>query len=323
MPRVMIAGPIHPSGVAALRAAGDVAVDLCDDPASEAFARHLAEAEAVLLRTQPLTATLIEQAPRLRMVSRHGVGYDSVDVAALNARHIPLAVVGDVNALAVAEHAIAMMLALAKRLREHDTAVREGRWAYRDQLAAGELYGKTLLILGFGRIGRRLARLAAAFEMRVLAHDPYQPAELFAEAGATPATDLAAALAEADYVSVHVPKAPDAPAVLGEAELARLKPSAVVINTARGGVVDERALAARLSDGRLAAAGLDVFVPEPPPVDHPLLGLPNVLLSPHNAGLSAESAERMAMAAAHNIIDFFQDRLDPRLVVNRAALDPA
>jgi D-3-phosphoglycerate dehydrogenase len=312
MPHVLVAGKIHGDGLALLRAAPGVSHEVVEEVSLEAYAPRLPAADALLIRTQPLPAALIAAAPRLKIVSRHGVGYDAIDVKALSARGIPLAIVGDVNSRAVAEHTLMLMLAAARRVVAHHTATASGNWPIRNRFETTELDGKTLLIVGFGRIGRRVAQLAQAFGMGVLAHDPY--AQGFAEAGVTEAPRLATALPQADYVSLHLPAGQGA--VIGAAELALMKPSAVVVNAARGGLVDEAALDAALRAGRLAAAALDVFAAEPPSAAASLLANPRVTLSPHSAGLTAECAARMAVSAAQNILDCFAGRLEARLVVN-------
>jgi D-3-phosphoglycerate dehydrogenase / 2-oxoglutarate reductase len=319
MPHVLVVGPLHASGLAVLKAAPDVTFDEVNQPTLEAYAPFAPKADAILIRTQPMPASVIATAPRLKIVSRHGVGYDAVDVKALNARNIPLAIVGDVNSVAVAEHTLMFMLALSKQTTTYDAAVRGTGWGTRNRFTAFELSGKTLLLLGFGRIGRLVAKRAAAFGMRVEAFDPFIAAPAIEAGGAVPVPSIESALPRADIVSVHMPRA-DGKAILGAVELALLKPTAVVINTARGGLIDEAALAVALSSGRLAGAGLDVFDAEPPPPDHPLLREPRAILSPHIAGLSIESAERMAVSSAQNILDFFAGKLDPALVVNHAAI---
>ena len=318
MPHVLVVGPLHDSGLAILRNAPGVTLDIVNQPTLEAYAPFAPKADAILIRTQPMPASVIAAATRLKIVSRHGVGYDAVDVAALSARGIPLAIVGDVNSISVAEHAMMLMLALSKQATTYDAAVRGTGWGTRNRFTAFELAGKTLLLLGFGRIGRLVAVRAMAFGMRVEAYDPFVAKTAIEAAGAVPAAELDAAYARADVVSVHMPRT-DGKAIMGARELALLKPSAVVINTARGGLIDEVALAVALASGKLAGAGLDVFDAEPPPPDHPLLREPRAILSPHIAGLSIESAERMAVSSAQNILDFFAGRLDLSLIVNRAA----
>jgi D-3-phosphoglycerate dehydrogenase / 2-oxoglutarate reductase len=317
MPHILVAGPIHPAGIAVLAAAPDITLDLIDDAATSAFAQALAKADALLIRTQPLTAAAIAAAPRLKIVSRHGVGYDAVDVPALTARRIPLCIIGDVNARAVAEHTLMMMLACARRAVAYDKAARLGQWQVRNQFGTVELEGKTLLLFGFGRIGRRVTQLAMAFGMTVLASDPIVDASAMAAAGVTKVTDLEAALAQADVVSLHMPMSPGG-ALITAHHLALMKPSAMIINTARGGLIDEAALDAALRSDRLAAAALDVLVNEPPHADDPLLRNDRVLISPHCASLTRECTERMAISSAQNILDWFSGTLDHRLIVNAA-----
>ena len=315
MPHLLIAGKLHPAGFAALEGRGDLSYDYVEEVSEPSYAPLIGKADALVIRTQPLSAATIAKGERLKIVSRHGVGYDSVDVAALNARRIPLCVVGDTNSLSVAEHAMMLILACAKRAIRADRAVRDGGWGWRNQLEAGDISGKRLLIIGYGRSGRHLARMAQGFALQIGAYDPYLAERGWPVGPATPVASLAEGLASADIVSVNVPRA-DRP-LIGAAEFARLRPGAILVNTARGGIVDERALAAALAEGRLAAAGLDVFDDEPPSKDHPLFAFDQVVLSPHIAGLTGQAAERMAAASVQNVIDFFADRLDPELIVNR------
>jgi len=319
MAHILVAGKLHPAGLERLKNAKNTSFTLVEEISLESYLPHVGEADAVVLRTQPMTAEVIAAAPRLQIVSRHGVGYDAVDVNALNARKIPLAIVGDVNSRAVAEHTLMLMLATARRAAQHDAAVRTGAWNVRNRFETVELDGKTLLLLGFGRIGRRVAELARAFGMAVAAYDPFVAPDALARHGVKPATDLLKALGEADYVSLHMPGTA-AGAVIFDEEINALKPGAILINAARGGLVDELALDRALREGRLGGAGLDVLKAEPPAPDHPLLSNPRVLLSPHSAGLTAECAARMAVASVQNVLDHFAGRLDPALVVNAKAI---
>ena len=318
MRHILIAGKLHPAGLALLERTPGVTYTHIEEISEESYAPHLRAADAVVIRTQPMTGPTIATGGRLKIVSRHGVGYDAVDVHALNARGIPLCVVGDVNSVSVAEHAMMLILASVKRLHRADAAVRTGHWGWRNMLEAGEVSGKRLLVIGFGRIGRNLARMAALFGMDVRAHDPFLLSQGWPECEAGPAASLIDGLAWADVVSVNLPKA-DRP-ILGAAELSAMKRGSIVINTARGGIVDEAALAVALASGQIGAAGIDVFDTEPPGPDHPLLAFDQVILTTHVAGLTAEAAERMAVASVQNVLDFFAGRLDPALVVNAAAL---
>ncbi|MBI2718401.1 MAG: hydroxyacid dehydrogenase [Rhizobiales bacterium] len=319
MPHILVAGKIHDAGLAVLKQAPGITFDLVDEITAESYLPLLPRADALLIRTQPVTAAGIATAPRLRIVSRHGVGYDAVDVAALNSRRIPLCIVGDVNSRAVAEHTLMLMLAAARRTVAHDAASRNGNWKVRNGFETTELDGKTLLILGFGRIGRRVAQLAQAFGMTVLAHDPFIGASAMGVEGVRAIADIGTVLGQIDFLTLHVPLSPKG-AVIGAGELAAMKPSAIVVNAARGGLIDETALDLALRQRKLAAAALDVLVDEPPGLDHPLLANPYVTISPHSAGLTAECAARMAISSAQNILDHFAGKLDRRLVVNAAAI---
>lgn len=314
MVRVLVAGKVHPDGLALLKRP-DVDLDYVEEVSAASYRPYLKDADAILIRTQPLSGEFIAEAPNLKIVSRHGVGYDAVDVKTLNGRGIPLAVVGDVNSRAVAEHATMLMLAAARRTVLFDRKTRNGEWNYRNSLDMDELDGRSLLVVGFGRIGRRLAQIGAVLGMDVSAYDSFQPDDAIEAQGVRAVKELADGLREADVVSLHVPKVGDR-ALIGRDELALMKRSAILINTARGGLIDEQALADALNDGRLAAAGLDVFEDEPPTGANPLLGCERAILSPHNAGLTTACARRMAIAAAQNILDHFAGTLDPSLVVN-------
>jgi D-3-phosphoglycerate dehydrogenase len=315
MPHLLIAGAIHPAGLAVLESAKGFTHDYVKAVSEPSYAPLIGKADALVIRTQPLSAATIADAARLKIVSRHGVGYDSVDVAALNKHRIPLCIAGDTNSLSVAEHAMMLILACAKQAIRADRSVRGGAWGWRNRLEATEISGKRLLIVGYGRSGRHLARMAQGFAMEVRAFDPFVAERGWPDGTISPIASLADGLAWADVVSVNVPRA-ERP-LLGAAEFARLKPGAVLVNTARGGIVDEAALAQALTDGRVAAAGLDVFDDEPPAEQHPLFAFDQVVLSPHIAGLTREAGERMAIASVQNIVDFFAGRLDPDLIVNK------
>jgi D-3-phosphoglycerate dehydrogenase / 2-oxoglutarate reductase len=321
MPHVLVAGKLHRSGMALLESAGGVTFDYVEEVSEASYAPLIDQADGLIIRTQPLSAATVARAKKLKIVSRHGVGYDAVDLPALVERGIALAVVGDVNSVSVAEHSMMLLLATVKQAWRADRCVRAGNWSWRNLLQAQEVSGKCLLIIGYGRIGRNLARMAAGFGMRIRAHDPWLAQQGWPSGSVEPVMDLLEGLAWADAVSVNVPKA-ERP-LLAAREFEAMKPTAVLINTARGGIVDESALAAALSAGKLAGAGLDVFDSEPPPTGSPLLTMDNVLLTPHIAGLTAECAERMAVGSVQNVLDFFNGRIDPNLVVNRSQLNVA
>ena len=265
----------------------------------------------------------LAEAPELRVVARIGVGYDAVDVPALTKRGIPLMVVGIANSPSVAEQAMFFMMTLARRGARFDALVKEGRWPERLKTLPCELLGKTALIVGFGRIGTRTAKRCLAMEMTVLVYDPYVPAESVVAAGYEPVGDLDAAVARADFVTIHCPKTPETLGMFDAARLRRMKPTAYLVNTARGGIIEEAALHAALSAGRLAGAGLDVFALEPAATDNPLLKLPNVVTAPHMAGVTVEAVARMAVVAVRNILSVFDGQPIRENVINQEVLGPS
>jgi len=262
----------------------------------------------------------LEASRDMKVVTRIGVGYDSVDVPALSRRNIPLMVAGTANSPSVAEQALFMMLTLAKRAVEMHALVKEGNWGTRLGKLPFDLYGKTLLIVGFGRIGTRTAKRCLAMEMNVLVYDPYKSAEEIKAAGCEPVADLEAALPRADFVSIHCPKTSETVGMFNAARLKRMKPTAYLINTARGGIVDEPALYDALVSGKLAGAGLDVFEQEPPPAGHSLFALPNVIFAPHVAGVTREAVDRMSEQTARNILSVLDGDPLRQNVINQDVL---
>ena len=320
MKKVLAINVIHEAGLRVLEARADIALSVVAEPDQDNVRREIADAHGVIVRTFPIDRALIDTAPALEVVSRHGVGYDNVDVAALSERGLALTIVGDVNAVPVAEQALFMMLALAKKGAAMDRAVRTGNFDDRDSSAISELWRKTVLILGFGRIGRQVAARCRAFDMVVEAFDPFIDAATIEAAGCRAVDDFRGALGAADYVTLHMPLGPETANMIGAPELSAMKSSAFLINVARGGLADEVALHAALNEGGIAGAGLDTFAAEPPAPENPLLALENVILSPHSAGLSDECRERMAIACAENVLAVFDGTIEPRLVVNAEVL---
>jgi D-3-phosphoglycerate dehydrogenase len=284
------------------------------------FRALLGNVDGVALSVTPFGEAELAAGPLLRVVGRLGVGYDAVDVPALTRRRIPLMIVGTANSVTVAEHAMFMMMALAKRGAALGTLVREGRWDEKFADRAVELYEKTLLIVGFGRIGTRIAKRCLGMEMTVLVHDPYVAAATIRAAGCEPVADLDAAIPRADFLTIHCPKTAETTGLFDAGRLALMKSSAYLVNTARGGIVDEAALHAALSAGRLAGAGLDVFDREPAPLDNPLFKLPNVVLTPHSAGGTWEAGDRSAITAVRNLLSVLDGKPDRENVVNKEVL---
>ncbi|MBI5132178.1 MAG: hydroxyacid dehydrogenase [Rhodopseudomonas palustris] len=262
----------------------------------------------------------LDSSQDMKVVARIGVGYDAVDVPALSKRKVPLMIAGTANSPSVAEQALFMMLTLAKRGVELHALVKTGAWATRLGLLPFDLFGKTVLIVGFGRIGTRTAKRCLAMEMTVLVYDPYVPAAAIEAAGCEPVADLDASLPRADFISLHCPKTPETTGLINAARLAKMKATAYLINTARGGIVVEAALYDALVAGRLAGAGLDVFEQEPPPLGHKLFDLPNVIIAPHVAGVTREALDRMGEQTARNMLSALDGTPIVANVVNQDVL---
>ncbi|MDI7274876.1 MAG: 2-hydroxyacid dehydrogenase [Anaerolineae bacterium] len=257
-----------------------VAADYSDETAREL----VRQADFVLVATRPLPARLIAAARRLRLIQHQGVGYDGTDVAAARAAGVPVALCPEGTTTGVAEHTILLILAVYRQLLRADASVRAGEWLqFGLRSGSHELAGKRLGLVGFGRIGRAVARRARAFEALVLYYDPIRPSP--AEEADLEVTyrSFAELLAEVDILSLHLPATPETRHIVDAAALARMRPGSILINTARGSLVDQAALVAALQSGHLAGAGLDVFEEEPPRRTDPLLALPNVVLTPHVA----------------------------------------
>jgi len=282
--------------------------------------QHIENYDAVILGIAPLTQRLIEAANRLKIASRFGVGYDAVDVPALTNAGIPLTIAGIANSVTVAEHALFFMLALAKQAISYDRETRRGNWSIRWDMPAFDLAGRKVMVLGFGKIGRRLVNRLVAMEMNVIVHDPYVVQDGIRTAGATPVDDWRKNLGEADFLSINCMKNEETTGMIAAAELGAMKETAYVINTARGGIIDEEALYDALKNKSIAGAGIDPFVVEPATADNPLFQLENIIVSPHSAGVTEESVFRMGQIAAQNVVDCFDDKLDPANVINPEVL---
>lgn len=298
-PTVFIPEQIAAAGMDLLRAECDCVADL-------------AQADAVVVRLFQIRRDDLLRAPRLKVIAKHGVGVDNIDVAAATALDIPVVFTPTANANAVAEHTMTLMLALARNLYPASATVFAGRW---DKFEGVELAGKTLGVIGLGRIGRRVAEMAQhGFGMEVRAYDPAVKQSAFALADS-----VEAVLRVADFLSLHLPLTPETKHLINANRLRLLKPNCRIVNTSRGGVIDETALAEALTEKRLAGAALDVFETEPLPAGHPFLKTPNTLLTPHISASTKESLDRMARDAAQGVLDVLQGR-PPAWVVNPEVL---
>ena len=320
--KVLLPHTMGKAGVDVMRRRDDVEVEIYPAGIKQAeLLPILSDAAGIALSGTPYKQTEMAASPAMQVVARIGVGYDAVEVPALTARRVPLMVAGSANSTSVAEHAFHLMMALAKRTPALDAMVRKGTWADRHSGLPMELSGKIVLIVGFGRIGTRSARRCQGFDMNVLIYDPYVPAEKITAAGCERVTDLDAALPRADFVSVHCPKNPETVGLFNAARLARMKRGAFIVNTARGGIIDEPALHGALTSGHLAGAGLDVFDMEPTPVNNALLQLDKVITSPHMAGVTTESVAGMAVVTAENILSVLDGQPNRDNVINQEVLE--
>lgn len=320
MPNVLLLGNIHADAVGLLTSTPDVTVETPKDLSLPAIAACLPNADALIVRTIPINRAVLAQAPKLRIVARHGVGYDIIDVPALTERGIPLTITPEANAVSVAEHALMLMLACARRLTTFDANMRKPIWGALPGQPTIELAGKTVLVIGFGRIGTRVAKLCAAFGMQVLVRDPNVAKGSIRGLGFTPVDDVMQAAGEADIVTLHCPSNAETRGMVDAAFLARMKPGAVLVNTARGTLVDQKALELALRAGHLGAAGIDVFEEEPVDAPIPLLSAPNLIMTPHVAASTQEGLRRMALDSAAAVLACFENRLDPDIVVNPEVL---
>jgi D-3-phosphoglycerate dehydrogenase len=322
MPHVITLRPIHEDAIALLRDTPGVTVETVMDLSEASLAAKLPTADALIVRTLRIDRPFLAHCPNLRILARHGVGYDIVDVAALTERNIPLTITPEANAVSVAEHALMMMLACARRLTDFNANLRAATpiWGAQPGLPTFDLQGKTVLVVGFGRIGTRVAKLCAAFGMNVLVRDPNVAKGSIRGLGFTPVDDAAEAAGQADIVTVHVPSGPATRNMIDASFFARMKPGAVFVNTARGTIVDQRALEATLRAGHLAAAGIDVFEEEPVETPISLLSVPNLIMTPHVAASTQEGLRRMAMDSAAAVLGCFAGTLDPDIVVNGEVL---
>jgi len=295
---VLVLAKIHPDGVALLREKCDVEVKT--GLSEEEIVQEIREFNAVIVRSKPaITQKIIDAGVNLRVIGRAGVGLDNVDVKYAESKGITVVNTPGASTESVAEHVFALLLSKARDIPRADRAMREGRWI-KKELMGTELKGKTFGIIGFGRIGSRLGEIAAAFGMKVLAYDVIDISERAREVGAEVCT-MDSVLNQSDFITLHVPLLPSTRNLISEKEIEKMKPEAVIINTARGGVVDEKALHKALSENRIHAA-LDVFEEEPP-TGSPLLTMDNIVFTPHIAGSTEEAQERAGTEIAQKVVE--------------------
>ena len=300
MNKIVISHPLYRDGMALLE--GKAEIVITNDGDSDRILDSLIDADAYILRIGKIDRKAIERCEKLKVITRPGVGYDSVDVQAATERGIPVVLCPAANARAVAEHTVALLLACAKNIVESVNETKAGNFGIRNRYAAVDIVDKMLVVLGFGNIGRQVAKLCAALDMKVGVFDPFVKRETAEEMGYVYFENMLDALAAADFVSLHMPSMPSTRGMIAAEQFKAMKPTAFFLNAARGDVVNEPALIAALKNGEIAGAGLDVLVEEPFPADHPFMTMPNVVLTPHMAAQSQETVSKLVTMAAEGTL---------------------
>ena len=283
---------------------------------------QLKDVDGILLRTTKLDKEILEHCDNLKIISRHGVGYDNVDLDFLNENKIALGITSTSNAVSVAEHVLSFFIYLTKKLSLSDSLVKEGNFEKRSNLPNFfELYKKKVLIIGFGRIGKEVAKRCLGFDMEVYVYDPFLDNEIIIRNQCIP-IEKNQGLAIADFITIHLPLNGDTKNFISQTELNVMKKNSILVNTSRGGIVNENDLCIALESKKIQGAGMDVFVSEPPESNHPFFKLDNILLTPHNAALTLECRERMSLEASQNIVFFLKNmnELNVENLVNKKYL---
>ena len=278
--------------------------------------------DGILLRTSQLGEDILSHCTNLKIISRHGVGYDNVDIDYLNRNKIALGITSTSNAVSVAEHVMSFFIYLTKNLSLSDSLVKQGNFERKSELPNFfELYKKKVLIVGFGRIGKEVAKRCQGFDMNVYVYDPFLDSNIIKEYNCIP-IGKNEGLALADFVTVHLPLNENTKNFISKTELSLMKKNSVIVNTSRGGIIDENSLYEALNSKLIKGAGMDVFESEPPSSDHPFFNLDNILLTPHNAALTLECRERMSLEASENIAYYLKDmsRVNNDNLVNKSFL---
>lgn len=320
---ILLTGPELAADAMSLAASQGVRVipTIAYMPAEELEALIRAEQpDAIIVRQGQLTRAMIEASSKLKSIAKHGVGYNTIDIQAAAERGIPVSIAVGANAQSVAEHAFALMFSVARQTALLDARMRDGHW---DKSSANgiELFGKTLGLVGLGSIGSILMDLVAPLNMKLKVYDPYLK-QLPQRDHAERESDFDRLLAESDIISLHCPLTDSNHNLIGAAQLARMRPGSILINTARGELIDTEALVEALSERKIAGAGLDTFNPEPPPSDSPLWGLPTLVATPHVGANTSEARDRVGLVALQQIFDVWAGKpLDSRCVVNRHLFD--
>ena len=320
--KIAILGNIHIDGLEFLKSKNIEIIEINNFEENNLIPL-ISEADGIVVRTANLKENILSKCNNLKIISRHGVGYDNIDLEYINKKGIALAITGQSNAVSVSEHVMTMMLTLSKNIFASDNLTRSNGFESKTNLPDFfELYQKKILILGFGRIGRALAKRCLGFEMEVMVYDPFINNEIISSNGCK-IIDKIEGFKIADYISIHLPLNIETKNLISDNEFKLFKKNLILINTARGGIINEEAMYTALKSKKIHAAGIDVFEKEPPPKNHKLFSLDNILLTPHNSALTIECRKRMSVESCMNIFNYLQNKknLNIKNIVNLSILN--
>ena len=314
--KVLVVQGLHEQGLEMLKQRSDIEFKVLLSDDENEILEAAKDVNGITVRTAQITEKIINSSKNLQVISRHGVGYDSINLKSLNNKKIPLTIAAHSNMISVSEQAMFFLLALNKNVFYYDDFTRKGDWTNRWDVKAWDLAGKNIMVIGFGRIGSNFVKRALAFDMNVYVYDPYIDHEKIKKSGAIAIENLNDNLSKMDAITLHCPKNEETTNLFTKKEFQTMKKNAFIINCARGGILNEDDLYEALLNEKIAGAGLDVFDVEPTPSSNPLFKLKNVILSPHIAGVTVESTVRMATETVQNVLDVFDNKVNKSVVVN-------
>ena len=316
MKKIAVIEQIHKDGLELFEKNPEYEYELITNVSEENLIKKLPEFDGCTLRVTKLNENILKHCPNLKVISRHGVGYDNVDLPFIKKKNISLLITATANAVAVAEHVIYMMLSISKSINKYDNEVRIGNFKKNAfNIETLELFNKKMLIVGFGRIGKSLIKRCLGFDMKVNVFDPFVNEEVIKDFGGKKIENLDEGLKNCDYLSLHIPLTEETKNMINYKKIKLMKKNAIIINTSRGGIINEIDLDKTLKNSMIFGAGLDVFEKEPLDKNNPLINNEKVLLSPHSATFTNECKSRMAIETTKNIIDFFENKLDKSMIV--------
>ena len=314
--KILVIQPIHDAGIQLLKNNSKFEFDVIENIDQDNIKSKIAECDGLSIRTAKLSSELINFSKKMKIISRHGVGYDNIDLKASKDKNITLAITATANAVAVSEHVMFMLLNISKRKDMYDKTVKSGNFSDRNKLPKTiELWNKNILIAGFGRIGQCLIKRCKGFEMNVYVYDPFVSKEIIEQLGGKKVENLSEAITKMDAISLHMPLTDKTKNIINYDLLKKMRKNCIIINAARGGIINEIDLDRALNENLIFGAGLDVFEVEPPEQSNLLLKNDKVFLSPHTAAFTEECMIRMGKETIQNIIDFFDKKLDKSKII--------